>query len=52
VLQTMHHHPLGLESSVIGQVVEKHPRKVVLKTILGVRRIMEMLAAEQLPRIC
>jgi hydrogenase expression/formation protein HypE len=52
VLQTMRQHPLGLESSVIGQVVEKHPQRVVLKTVLGVRRILEMLAAEQLPRIC
>jgi hydrogenase expression/formation protein HypE len=52
VLKTMQNHPLGREASMIGQVVEGHPRKVALKTILGVRRVMEMLAAAQLPRIC
>jgi hydrogenase expression/formation protein HypE len=51
-LKTMQNHPLGQEASMIGQVVEGHPRKVALKTILGVRRVMEMLAAAQLPRIC
>jgi hydrogenase expression/formation protein HypE len=52
VLRTLQDNPLGREASIIGQVVESHPKKVVLRTILGVRRIMEMLAAEQLPRIC
>jgi len=52
VLKTMQNHPLGREAIMIGQAVEKHPQKVVMKTILGVRRIMEILAAEQLPRIC
>ncbi len=52
VLRTMQNHPLGREASMIGQVTENHPQKVVLKTILGVRRVMEMLAAAQLPRIC
>jgi hydrogenase expression/formation protein HypE len=33
-------------------VVESHPGKVVLRTILGVTRVMEMLVADQLPRIC
>jgi len=52
ILCTMQNHPLGREAKIIGQVVENHPKKVVLKTILGVKRIVEMLAAEQLPRIC
>jgi len=52
VLATLQSHPYGREARLIGQVVESHPRRVVLKTILGVSRIMEMLVAEQLPRIC
>jgi hydrogenase expression/formation protein HypE len=52
VLMTLRDHPLGQEASIIGHVVENHPKKVVLRTILGVRRIMDMLTAEQLPRIC
>jgi hydrogenase expression/formation protein HypE len=52
VLASMRSHPLGHEARLIGQVVESHPKRVVLKTILGVTRVMEMLVAEQLPRIC
>jgi hydrogenase expression/formation protein HypE len=52
VLASMRSHPLGREARLIGRVVESHPKRVVLKTILGVTRVMEMLVAEQLPRIC
>jgi hydrogenase expression/formation protein HypE len=52
ILATLRDHPLGREARLIGQVVESHPGRVVLRTALGVRRMVEMLAAEQLPRIC
>jgi hydrogenase expression/formation protein HypE len=52
VLRTLQDHPLGRDARIIGQVVEEHPNRVVLKTILGVKRVMDMLTGEQLPRIC
>jgi hydrogenase expression/formation protein HypE len=52
VLAGLRKHPLGQEARIIGHVVEKHPKKVILKTVLGSSRIMEMLSSEQLPRIC
>ena len=52
ILLAMQNHPLGRQAKIIGQVVETHPQRIVLKTILGVKRIVEMLVAEQLPRIC
>jgi hydrogenase expression/formation protein HypE len=52
ILSTFHAHPLGKEAKLIGDVIESHPKRVVLRTILGVTRVMKMLAAEQLPRIC
>jgi hydrogenase expression/formation protein HypE len=52
VLAAMQRHPLGRNASLIGRVVEAHPKKVVLRTFLGATRIMDMLTAEQLPRIC
>ena len=52
MLDLMRLHPLGREASIIGHVVETHPPKVALRTILGVARALEMLTAEQLPRIC
>jgi hydrogenase expression/formation protein HypE len=45
-------HPLGVEAAIIGQVTEEHAGRVVLRTMLGAHRILDMLAGEQLPRIC
>ncbi|MEO1627701.1 MAG: AIR synthase-related protein, partial [Bacteroidota bacterium] len=39
-------------ASVIGQVVEAHPRQVVLTSRIGGKRVVNMLVGEQLPRIC
>lgn len=53
VLEKMRLHPLGKESAIIGSVVEgEHPGKVVLHTEIGGKRFLDMLAGEQLPRIC
>jgi hydrogenase expression/formation protein HypE len=38
--------------AVIGEVVTERPGIVVLETSLGVRRPLDMLSGEQLPRIC
>ncbi len=40
------------KSACIGEVTEKHPRQVVLTSGIGGRRVVNMLAGEQLPRIC
>ena len=52
VLATMRAHPLGEDAAIIGRVTEGHPGRVVLRTSLGSRRILDMLTGEQLPRIC
>ncbi|NOY37891.1 MAG: hydrogenase expression/formation protein HypE [Chlorobi bacterium] len=52
VLTALREHPLGQEAVMIGQITENHPGKVVLRTEIGGNRIVDMLAGEQLPRIC
>ncbi len=52
VINAFKNNPLGENVSVIGEIVESHAAKVVLKTEIGGKRIMDMLAGEQLPRIC
>ena len=52
VLQAMRRHPLGAEACVIGEVCADHSRIVTLRTSLGTMRIVDMLAGDQLPRIC
>jgi len=43
---------LGKDACIIGEVVADHPGKVVMETRIGGTRIVDMLAGEQLPRIC
>jgi hydrogenase expression/formation protein HypE len=45
-------HEYGREAVAIGRVTEEHRGRVVLRTTLGARRVMDMLVGEQLPRIC
>ncbi len=44
--------PLGRNSSVIGEITSEIKGKVVLKTIIGGRRILHMPSGLPLPRIC
>jgi len=52
VLEAMRRHPCGHEAAIIGEVVEDHPGMVVMRTGIGGTRVVDMLAGEQLPRIC
>lgn len=45
-------HPLGAEASVIGEVTAAGEGKITMETVSGGKRSVEMLAGEQLPRIC
>ncbi|MGI8952085.1 MAG: hydrogenase expression/formation protein HypE [Chitinophagaceae bacterium] len=42
----------GSMASNIGEFVSEHPAQVILKSNIGGRRVVNMLAGEQLPRIC
>jgi hydrogenase expression/formation protein HypE len=48
----MRKHPLGRQSQVIGTVNSNNPGLVTMRTALGTTRIVDMLAGDQLPRIC
>lgn len=52
VVKTMRQHPLGREARIIGTVTEKNAGLVTMRTTLGTTRIVDMLAGDQLPRIC
>jgi hydrogenase expression/formation protein HypE len=52
VLEEMRRDPLGREACEIGDVVAEGPGRVVMETRIGGQRIVDMLAGEQLPRIC
>ncbi|MBL7742326.1 MAG: hydrogenase expression/formation protein HypE [Chitinophagaceae bacterium] len=42
----------GRKATVIGEAVVDHPGKVILKSRIGGRRVVNYLTGEQLPRIC
>lgn len=52
VLEAMRRHPHGTRATVIGEVIDSHPGMVTMKTRVGGTRVVDMLAGEQLPRIC
>ncbi len=51
-LRALQNHPLGKDACIIGRVTAEHPRMVVMRTPFGTTRIVDMLAGDQLPRIC
>jgi hydrogenase expression/formation protein HypE len=51
-LQIMRNHPFGRDASIIGEVSAMGGERVQIETIVGGVRAVDMLAGEQLPRIC
>jgi hydrogenase expression/formation protein HypE len=51
-LDVLRSQPLGKYSEVIGEIVEDKRNMVILKTVIGGRRILDMPSGIQLPRIC
>lgn len=52
VLETMHAHPAGRDAAILGEVIAGPQGTVLLATLFGGERIVDMLVGEQLPRIC
>ncbi|BAZ26174.1 hydrogenase expression/formation protein HypE [Kalymmatonema gypsitolerans NIES-4073] len=52
VLSAMKSHPAGKDACIIGEVISSPPGVVLLKTVFGTERIVDMLVGDQLPRIC
>lgn len=52
VVETMRNHEKGANAVCIGEVTKEHPHKVVMRSVIGGKRIVSPLIGEQLPRIC
>jgi len=52
ILQVLRSDRLGTESEIIGEIVPENSGRCWLSTSVGGRRIIDMIAGEQLPRIC
>ena len=51
-LTVMRRHAVACRAVRIGAVTVENPPLVVLQTLLGTHRILDLLSGEQLPRIC
>jgi hydrogenase expression/formation protein HypE len=52
VLAAMRKNKYGKDAAIIGEVMAENPGRVVMKTVLGSSRIVDMLTGDLLPRIC
>lgn len=52
VLNLLRKHPLGRNAREIGIITKEPKGRVILDTIFGTQRIVDMLASDPLPRIC
>lgn len=52
ILQAMRQNPLGRDARIIGETMDKPAGKVIMETRVGGSRMIDMLVAEDLPRIC
>jgi hydrogenase expression/formation protein HypE len=52
ILEAMRRNPAGRESQIVGRVVQGSHGMVTMRTRLGTSRIVDLLAGDQLPRIC
>lgn len=51
-LSAMHSNPYGTMAMRIGEVVPEPKNRVLLRTLIGGTRVLDMLSGEMLPRIC
>ncbi len=52
VLSIMKKHPLGVNAAVIGRVADRGRGRVVLRTVIGGSRELDLPEGELIPRIC
>jgi len=52
VLKLLQKHPLGKNARIIGRITSQFKNRVILETVAGGERFIDMLIHEPLPRIC
>lgn len=52
ILKMLKRHALGRKASIIGEVVKSPKQMVILNTVIGSQRVLDMQTGEPMPRIC
>ena len=51
-LKQFQQHESGINAAIIGEFTTENPGKVILKSLIGGKRMVNYLTGEQLQRIC
>jgi len=51
-LDILNRHALDTQAAIVGHATDAHAGRVDLESVIGARRVLDMLSGEQLPRIC
>lgn len=51
-LAVMRRHEAANQAAHVGMVTDRDPPTVILRTVIGTHRVLDLLSGEQLPRIC
>jgi hydrogenase expression/formation protein HypE len=52
IVKELKKNSLGENAQIIGEITDEHPGRALMKSIIGGKRIIDMLSGEMLPRIC
>ncbi|MCX5695937.1 MAG: hydrogenase expression/formation protein HypE [Candidatus Omnitrophica bacterium] len=52
IVRFLRRHPLGRRSKIIGEIVKEPQGRLLLRTVFNAERVLDMLTAQTLPRIC
>jgi hydrogenase expression/formation protein HypE len=52
IVDAMRQDEQGREAAIIGEITESNAGRVIMRTMIGSTRVVDMLSGEQLPRIC
>ena len=52
IVKELRKHPLGRDATIIGHATESDIPRVILRTEIGGKRILEPPAGDPVPRIC
>jgi len=52
VLQALKAHPYGTNAAIIGRVEKKDTGRLILNTMIGGSRVIDLPSGELVPRIC
>ena len=52
ILKRLRSNLAGANATLIGEITDRHPGKAIMQSVVGGKRLLDMLHGELVPRIC